>query len=163
MQNSHAGIIRGLSIATTIISLLCALLFGFLLAGFGLGGIAMNDPNLREQASYSLEVDPADVQSLEDLGIPASDPASTVDWVLGLGSTFLDALTAAYVVVFIASIMGIRNARRADKQNSLLVWAIIGVIASLIGCSPVLLVLTIIVAVLAATGRKAAPVGAHMA
>lgn len=67
------------------------------------------------------------------------------------------------MVVFIASIMGIRNARRADKQNSLLVWAIIGVIASLIGCNPVLLVLTIIVAVLAATGRKAAPVGAHMA
>lgn len=88
MQNSHAGIIRRLSIATTIISLLCALLFGFLLAGFGLGGIAMNDPDLREQASYSLEVDPADVQSLEDLGIPASDPASMVDWVLGLGSTF---------------------------------------------------------------------------
>ena len=163
MQNAHGGLIRGLSIASAIVSLICALFLGLVLALFSFGGTIMSDPEVRDQATYSMEFDPAEVRELEALGIPASDPAAMTDWGLRLASALLGILTVGHVAVLIASIVGIVNARRPEKMGMLLVWGIVGAVASLFGCNPVLLVLMIIVTVFAACDRKAAPVGAHMA
>ena len=166
MQTSHAGLIRGLSISTVVISLLCILLLSTALAIFGLAGAIMDNPDARSQLTYELALNPDEMQTLESLGIPASDPAVLVEWIIQTLGVVVGVLTAAHVIVLIAGIMGIRGARHADKLGTLFVWMIVAAVASLVGCNPVLLVLTIIIAVLVAgeRGVAAAPEeGAHFA
>ena len=166
MQTSHVGLIRGLSISTVIISLLCVLLLGAALAIFGLAGAMMDSPNARNQMAYELVLNHDEVQALESLGIPASDPSLLVAWVIQRLGVVVGVLTAAHVIVLIAGIVGFRGARHVDKLGTLFVWMIVAAVASLVGCNPVLLVLTIVIAVLVAgeRGVAAAPEeGAHFA
>ena len=65
MQNSHAGTIRGLSIAVIILSILTILGLIVSLLFLGAGGVALNDPELRDAASYSLSMDPDSTYTME--------------------------------------------------------------------------------------------------
>ncbi|WP_270573686.1 hypothetical protein [Candidatus Collinsella stercoripullorum] len=166
MQASHAGLIRGLSITTVVISLLCILLLGALLAFIGLAGSMMDNLDARSQLTYELVLNPDEIQTLESLGIPADDPAILAEWIIQTLGVVADVLMVAHIIVLVAGIMGIRGARRAEKLGALFVWMIVATIASLVGCNPVLLVLSIIIAILAAGERRVAAVpdeGAHFA
>lgn len=156
MGTQHAGIIRGLSIATTVIAALCTMILLVVLAAFGLGGVVLSNPDMRDQASYELDVDPEDVQSLEDLGIPAGDDAAFADFVLGAGGALAGAEVVCHVVALIAGILGICNARRPEKLTMLLVWTIIAALASVVARNFILVILLVITGVLIFMDRRAA-------
>lgn len=139
---------------------------GALLAFIGLAGAMMDNPDARSQLTYELVLNPDEIQTLESLGIPADDPAILAEWIIQTLGVVADVLMVAHIIVFVAGIMGIRGARRAEKLGALFVWMIVATIASLVGCNPVLLVLSIIIAILAAGERRVAAVpdeGAHFA
>ena len=82
MESTHASTIRGLNIATVVISALVAALLGFLLAAFAMGGVVLDNPELRDEAALELEISPEDAEVLEYLGISADDPMGIALFVL---------------------------------------------------------------------------------
>ena len=164
MGTQHADIIRGLSIATTVIAALCTMILLVVLAAFGLGGVVLSNPDVRDQASYELDIDPEDVQSLEDLGIPAGDDAAFAGFVLGAGGALAGVAVACHVVALIAGILGIRHARKPEKLTMLLVWTIIAALASVVSRNFVLVILLVITGVFIFMDRRATNLsGEHMA
>ena len=157
MQASHAGLIRGLSITTVVISLLCILLLGALLAFIGLAGAMMDNPDARSQLTYELVLNPDEIQTLESLGIPADDPAILAEWIIQTLGDVADVLMVAHIVALVAGVMAMRNSADVAKLGSVFGWGIAGAVASLIGSNYVIMVLLIIVAVFAYMDCKAAP------
>ena len=156
MQNSHAGTIRGLSIAVIILSILSILGMIVSLLFLGVGGVALSDPELRDAASYSLSVDPESAYTMEQLGITEDDAFGLMGILLGLGAVYSFWGIICCIVSLIAGIIGLRNCKNTAKLGGVFGWAIAGAVMSLLYGNIVVMVLLIISAVCASKDRKAA-------
>lgn len=156
MQNSHAGTIRGLSIAVIILSILSILGMIVSLLFLGVGGVALSDPELRDAASYSLSVDPESAYTMEQLGITEDDAFGLMGILLGLGAVYSFWGIICCIVSLIAGIIGLRNCKNTAKLGGVFGWAIAGAVMSLLYGNVVVMVLLIISAVCASKDRKAA-------
>lgn len=166
MESTHASTIRGLNIATVVISAFVAALLGFILAAIAMGGAVLDNPELRDDAALELEISADDAEVLEYLGISADDPMGIARLVLDIAGEYLSAAAICHVITLIIGIVGIRFSKNPDKLKTLFFWTIAGIIVALVGCNIVIVVLLIISAVLINKDRKEAslpPTGAHMA
>lgn len=156
MQHSHAGTIRGLSIAVIILSSLSILGLLGLLAFFGVGGVALNDPALQNSVSMSIEADPETALQMEQLGITSDDAMGLMGIVLGLGAAYVVWGIICCLISMIAGIIGMRNCRNTAKLGGAFGWAIAGAVTSFLYGNIVVMILLIISAVCISKDRKAA-------
>ena len=156
MQNSHAGTIRGLSIAVIILSILTILGLIASLLFLGAGGVALNDPELRDAASYSLSMDPDSTYTMEQLGITEDDAFGMLGILLGLGAVYVFWGIICCIVSLVAGIIGLRNCKNTAKLGGVFGWAIAGAVMSFLYGNIIIMVLLISSAVCASKDRKAA-------
>lgn len=154
MQNPHAGTIRGLGIATVILSILSILGLLLALIFLGAGGVALNDPGLQDSVSMSIEADPDTALQMEQLGITSDDALGIVGIILGLGAAYIVWSVICCVIALIAGIKGIRNCKSVDKLSGVFGWSIAGAITSFLYGNIVVMILLIIAAVCASKDRK---------
>lgn len=153
METSHAKVIRGLGIVTTVIAALCVLLFVLMAAGVGLGAVVANDADVAATVtSGAIDIDMSGLEGT----VFADNPMLLLNIVLGAGGALLAALIVCNILALIAGILAIRNAANVQKLGSLFVWAIAGAVASLLGSNIVLAILLVIIVVLVHMDHKAA-------
>lgn len=156
MQTSHAKTIRGLSIATIVLSILSIVGLILCLLFLGVGGAALSDSGMRDSMSMSLEMDPEAAYAMENLGITSDDAFGIVALIFGLGIAYILWGIICSVVTLVAGIIGLRNCDSAAKLGKVFGWAIAGAILAFLYGNIVTLVLLIITAVCANKDRKAA-------
>ncbi|CVH78631.1 hypothetical protein B5F40_15165 [Gordonibacter sp. An230] len=128
MRNPHAGTIRGLSIATLIISIL-ALLGGLgFFALLSLSSMGLSDPSVAAQ----LETDPSTMAALESSGMDMDDALQITSIVLMLGSGIGVVVMICAIVALVAAILGMRNCDDPAKLKGAFGWSIAGAVASLL-------------------------------
>ena len=151
MPNSDARMVRGLSIAVLVLSILA--LAGSLLTivFLGIGGAALSDPSIAGSAALELSNDPelgaynidsAEVQYLAMLG-------------LGLTGAFMGWIIVCSIVSLVAAILGMRNYGNVDKLGGAFGWAIAGAVFSLLCGNIITMALLIVSAVYINKLRKA--------
>lgn len=138
MNTSHAKAIKGMSIANIVLASLG--IIGILIAWamLGVGGAAINDSGydyFYTDEGYIIEM-------------------SDINMILGLLGGFIFWGFACLVLVLIAGIMGVRGANKPEKLKSVMVWNIVGAVASFLGAGIISLVLCIVVAVFANKDKK---------
>ena len=143
MNTSHAKAIKGMSIANIVLASLG--IIGILIAWamLGVGGAAINDSGydyFYTDEGYIIEM-------------------SDINMILGLLGGFIFWGFACLVLVLIAGIMGVRGANKPEKLKSVMVWNIVGAVASFFGAGIISLVLCIVVAVFANKDKNAALAG----
>lgn len=143
MNTSHAKAIKGMSIANIVLASLG--IIGILIAWamLGVGGAAINDSGydyFYTDEGYIIEM-------------------SDINMLLGMLGGFIFWGFACLVLVLIAGIMGVRGANKPEKLKSVMVWNIVGAVASFLGAGIISLVLCIVVAVFANKDKNAALAG----
>ena len=138
MNTSHAKAIKGMSIANIVLASLG--IIGILIAWamLGVGGAAINDSGydyFYTDEGYIIEM-------------------SDINMLLGMLGGFIFWGFACLVLVLIAGIMGVRGANKPEKLKSVMVWNIVGAVASFLGAGIISLVLCIMVAVFANKDKK---------
>lgn len=138
MNTSHAKAIKGMSIANIVLASLG--IIGILIAWamLGVGGAAINDSGydyFYTDEGYIIEM-------------------SDINMLLGMLGGFIFWGFACLVLVLIAGIMGVRGANKPEKLKSVMVWNIVGAVASFLGAGIISLVLCIVVAVFANKDKK---------
>lgn len=144
MNTNHAKAIKGMSIANIVLAGLGILGMLALWAGLGAGGAAI------DMSGYDY--------FYTDNGyyIEADDLAS----LLGGLTVLVCFMIICFVLVLIAGILGVRGAEKPEKMKSIMVWNIVGAVASFCGAGIISLVLCIVVAVFASKDRHlVAPAG----
>lgn len=145
MNTNHAKAIKGMSIANIVLGILVILGSMGGCAALGFGGYAMT----------GYDYIPLDNGTYLDAAAAASIPV-----VLSV----LSALVAICgILVLIAGIMGVRGADRPEKLKGVMIWNIVGAIASFCGAGIISLVLCIVVAVFASKDKNAFAAGAYAA
>lgn len=147
MPSSDSRIVRGLSIAVLVLSILALLGFVLCIGVLGCSAAFLTDPNIANQASIALESDPEAASSLEQLGISGSDAVGMSTWALGLFSVLLGVCSIASIVTLIAAIMGMRNYANPQKLGKAFGFSIAGAVMSLLWGNFITMVLLIIMAV----------------
>lgn len=114
MNTSHAKAIKGMSIANIVLASLG--IIGILIAWamLGVGGAAINDSGydyFYTDEGYIIEM-------------------SDINMILGLLGGFIFWGFACLVLVLIAGIMGVRGANKPEKLKSVMVWNIVGAVAT---------------------------------
>ena len=121
MPDSNARIVRGLSIATVVISVLAILAVLAVAVLLAVLGSYMNDPAFVQRV-----IDEAYSQGSSVRGITANDVTMLVS--LGIG-TILAALVWSAIcsaLALVAGIVGIRNSSKQEKLGTAFGWAIAG-------------------------------------
>lgn len=156
MQSNSARVLRGLSIAIIVISII-AILANLVMgvATGGLGALAAN-PDVQASASGSFSADPETQAAMDELGMTEQDAMNLTGGLFVLGGVYLVAVAVLTVFNLIAGIMGLRGGKRPEKAGSAMAWMIVSAIISLFGMNIVLLVLSIIGAVFASKTKKEA-------
>lgn len=139
MNTSHAKAIKGMSIANIVLGALG--LVGTLIVWMGLGAGGSYVANSGYDYFYT------------DDGYVIN--TSDINMVLGLIGFFVFWMLICFVIVLVAGIIGVRGAAKPDKLKGVMVWNIVGAVASFLGAGIVTLVLCIVVAVFANKDRKA--------
>lgn len=159
MPTSHARIVRGLSIATIVISALAILAVAVAAVFMGFLGSYLSDPVFLQ--SLMNETDSYSSLTIDELSLFMS---------LGVG-TIMVALVwslVCSVVTLVGGIMGMRGASRPEKLGGAFGWAIAGAVASFLTGRIITTVLFVIAAVylnkmrnapVAAYGQPVAPYG----
>ncbi len=125
MPDSNARIVRGLSIATVVISVLAILAVLAVAVLLAVLGSYMNDPAFVQRV-----IDEAYSQGSSVRGITANDVTMLVS--LGIG-TILAALVWSAIcsaLALVAGIVGIRNSSKQEKLGTAFGWAIAGAVMS---------------------------------
>ena len=125
MPDSNARIVRGLSIATVVISVLAILAVLTVAVLLAVLGSYMNDPAFVQRV-----IDEAYSQGSSVRGITANDVTMLVS--LGIG-TILAALVWSAIcsaLALVAGIVGIRNSSKQEKLGTAFGWAIAGAVMS---------------------------------
>lgn len=156
MQTSHSGTIRGLSIATIILTILTILGLLLCLALLGVGGVAMNDPTVQNAASIELSGDADAMAAMAEMGLTEDDAFGMLAFVFGLGAAFIVWAIICCIIALIAGIKGLKAAKNSEKLGGAFGWAVAGAIASFLGGSIIVMILLIISAVCISKDRKAA-------
>ena len=163
-MNSDSRWVRGLSIATTILSALgvfggvaCLIFFIFI-------GVSLSDPAVLNQVIDTLQSgSPAfdgsnygDLYTYDYSYLSPEDAAAAAN----LGMTALIVLSIGYIILkavaLVGGIMGLRNSANPAKFGSLFVWTIVSAVACLLAGSIVSMILFIIAAVLVSRLKRAA-------
>ena len=159
MPTSHARIVRGLSIATIVISALAILAVAVAAVFMGFLGSYLSDPAFLQSLMY--ETDSYSSLTIDELSLVMS---------LGVG-TIMVALVwslVCSVVTLVGGIMDMRGASRPEKLGGAFGWAIAGAVASFLTGRIITTVLFVIAAVylnkmrntpVAAYGQPVAPYG----
>ena len=153
MQESDSSIMRGVSIAAIVFSVLDILLCLLLLAAFLLFGIA---------ASSSGALDWY-VSNCDDLGMThgldshyALDVQETFNVLSGVLIVLVGLGVILCVVSLLAGIMGVRHSRNPQKAGRVMGWSIAGAICAILMFRVVTCVLLVVSAVYASRLRHAA-------
>ena len=151
MPNSDARMVRGLSIAVLVLSILAiagSLLTVLLL---GIGGVALNDPSVTGSAALEINGDP----ELSAYNIDSQDILGLTMLGLGIATVFLGWFAVCSIVPLVAAILGMRNYNNVDKLGGAFGWAIAGAVFSLLCGNIITMVLLIVSAVYINKLRKA--------
>lgn len=161
MPSSDSRVVRGLSIAVLILSILAlvACLAGFAL--LGLTGAMLGNPDVAASLQSQLASDPDFVNELQQYGLTADDALGMSVFGMGLGGFLLAASAIASVITLIASILGMRNYHNPQKLGGAFGFTIAGAILSLLWGNFITMVLMIVLAVFIHRVRNAPaqPVG----
>ena len=149
MPDSNARIVRGLSIATVVISVLAILAVLAVAVLLAVLGSYMNDPAFVQRV-----IDEAYSQGSSVHGITANDVTMLVS--LGIG-TILAALVWSAIcsaLALVAGIVGIRNSSKQEKLGTAFGWAIAGAVMSFLTGRLITMALLIVSAVYLNKMRK---------
>ncbi len=149
MPDSNARIVRGLSIATVVISVLAILAVLAVAVLLAVLGSYMNDPAFVQRV-----IDEAYSQGSSVRGITANDVTMLVS--LGIG-TILAALVWSAIcsaLALVAGIVGIRNSSKQEKLGTAFGWAIAGAVMSFLTGRLITMALLIVSAVYLNKMRK---------
>ena len=151
MPNSDARIVRGLSIAVLVLSIL-AILGALLTTAFlALGGAAITDPSFSGTLASEINSDP----ELNSYGINSGDVIGLTAVTLLAMGIFVGWLILCSVVSLIAGILGMRNYGNVDKLGAAFGWAIAGAVFSFLCGNIITMILLIISCVYINKVRKA--------
>lgn len=139
MNTSHAKAIKGMSIANIVLGALGILGTLIIWMGLGAGGAAVANSGY----DYFYTDDGYIIQT------------SDINALLGMVGFFVFWVFICLALVMVAGIMGVRGANKPEKLKSVMVWNIVGAIASFLGAGIVSLVLCIVVAVFANKDKQA--------
>ncbi len=141
MNTTHAKAIKGMSIANIVLAALG--IFGCLIAcaGLGVGGYAVTG------SGYDY------VYTDDGIVVTTGDVAG----ILGFLGIFVFLGVICFIFVLVAGIMGVRGSNKPEK--SVMVWNIVGAVASFFAGGLVTLVLCIVVAVFANKDKQALAYG----
>lgn len=145
MNTNHAKAIKGMSIANIVLGILVILGSMGGCAALGVGGYAMT----------GYDYIPLDNGTYLDAAALAS--------MLGVLSVLSVLVAICGVLVLVAGIMGVRGADKPEKLKGVMIWNIVGAIASFCGAGIISLVLCIVVAVFASKDKNAFAAGAYAA
>ena len=141
MPNSDAKVVRGLSIAVLILSILAVA--GSLLVILGIGGVALSDPSVASSAA--IEIDNGSGISADSL---SGDEVVVLAMLsLGVLGMFMGWLIICSIVPLVAAILGMRNYNNVDKLGGAFGWAIAGAVFSFLCGNLITMVLLIVSAV----------------
>lgn len=149
MQSSSAKVLKGLSIAIIVISILsiCANLFiGLAMGG---AGIIAAQPEVQEQINADVQLDPSSQQALDDMGLTQEDAVVLTTGLLALGGIGLVITALLCILCLVSGIIGFRASSRPEKAGSAKVWMIVGAVAGVISFNFLAAILCIIAAVFA--------------
>lgn len=143
MNTTHAKAIKGMSIANIVLAALS--IFGCLIAcaGLGVGGYAVTG------SGYNY------VYTDDGIVVTTGDVAG----ILGFLGIFVFLGVICFIFVLVAGIMGVRGSNKPEKLKSVMVWNIVGAVASFFTGGLVTLVLCIVVAVFANKDKQALAYG----
>lgn len=139
MNTSHAKAIKGMSIANIVLGALGILGTLIIWMGLGAGGAAVANSGY----DYFYTDDGYIIQT------------SDINALLGMVGFFMFWVFICLALVMVAGIMGVRGANKPEKLKGVMVWNIVGAIASFLGAGIVSLVLCIVVAVFANKDKQA--------
>lgn len=139
MNTSHAKAIKGMSIANIVLGALGILGTLIIWMGLGAGGAAVANSGY----DYFYTDDGYIIQT------------SDINALLGMVGFFVFWVFICLALVMVAGIMGVRGANKPEKLKSVMVWNIVGAIASFLGAGIASLVLCIVVAVFANKDKQA--------
>lgn len=139
MNTSHAKAIKGMSIANIV------------LGALGLAGTLIVWMVLGAGGSYVANSGYDYFYTDDGYIINTSD----INMILGLIGFFVFWMLICFAIVLVAGIIGVRGAAKPDKLKGVMVWNIVGAVASFLGAGIVSLVLCIVVAVFANKDKKA--------
>ena len=130
MNTTHAKAIKGMSIANIVLAALG--IFGCLIAcaGLGVGGYAVTG------SGYDY------VYTDDGIMVTTGDVAG----ILAFLGIFVFLGVICFIFVLVAGIMGVRGSNRPEKLKGVMVWNIVGAVASFFAGGLVTLVLCIVVA-----------------
>lgn len=148
-MNSDAKVVRGLSIATVVISVLALLGVVVLFAFSALSGSALADSSVMNQIMDQLNSDPD-----FPYYVTQSDVSSIVALMVGLCGVLAVWVLICSAIPLVAGILGIRNCSKPEKLGGAFGWAIAGAVVSLLMGNLITMVLLIISAVYINRVRK---------
>ncbi len=156
MQESDIRVVRGVSIASIVLSVLAMLGCALLIALFAAGGVFASDPsNLDGYVDYRDDLGTTHGIDAQ-YGLDAQETSSLVAGVFGFLGAFSGFGLVLCAVSLIAGIVGLRNSRNPQKAGGIVGWSIAGAICSILMCRVVSCVLLIVNAVYASRLRRAA-------
>ncbi len=143
MNTTHAKAIKGMSIANIVLAALG--IFGCLIAcaGLGVGGYAVTG------SGYDY------VYTDDGIMVTTGDVAG----ILAFLGIFVFLGVICFIFVLVAGIMGVRGSNKPEKLKGVMVWNIVGAVASFFTGGLVTLVLCIVVAVFANKDKQALAYG----
>lgn len=138
-MNSDSRVVKGLNIATLIITILGIVGALIIIFTAALGGAAVSDPSVARSLN-------ADV-NLYTNGAEEIDPSVVAIFLAAFGGVVGGLVLIAKIVALIASILALRNADKPEKLGAAFVWAIIAAIISFLFGSIISCVLFVVSAV----------------
>ncbi|HIS39263.1 MAG TPA: hypothetical protein IAC12_00190 [Candidatus Aphodovivens avistercoris] len=156
MQTSRTKTIKGLNIATIVLSALG--IFGMLvcLLFLALGGAAVSSPGFQDAVNSSITIDPESARELEAAGLTSNDVYGLMGFVLAIGGAYVVWALICCIVSLVAGIIGLRNCTEKEKLGKAFGWAIAGAALSFLYGNIVTTVLLVISAVCLSKDRKEA-------
>lgn len=142
MQNSDARIVRGISIAVIVLSVISAVLF--LLGAIVLGAVGAfaSDPSLYGNGISAPGYDHGYYDYLSPEGA-----ASLMGLSLGLATAALVWALLCSIGTLVAGILGMRNHDKVEKLGSAFGWAIAGAVLALLSGRFITMILLIVAAI----------------
>lgn len=157
MPNADARMVRGLSIAVLILSIL-ALAGGLLvLVLLGIGGGALGSSEFARSAAAEINSNPDVINQLNELNLSSSDLLGITAVGLGIIGALIVWSMICSAVALVASILGLRNYDKPDRLGGAFGWSVAGAVTSFLTGNIITMVLLIVSAVYIDKVRKTFP------
>lgn len=143
MPNSDAKMVRGLSIAVLVLSILAIAGSLLIMVFLGVGGVALSDPSVASSAAVEIGND----SELSTYNLSGDEVTGLAMLSLGVAGMFMGWLLICSIVPLVAAILGMRNYNNVDKLGGAFGWAIAGAVFSFLCGNIITMVLLIVSAV----------------